>query len=151
MLRCVMQLVRQRMSGFYPRKSAADAPLGYCGSEPDLCRQVSRDAVDADSLLRSRIAVAGGDGLILECLAVDSEADGASRFVHPGVALADAGFRIVLDEAVTSELLRELGGELFAYLGHAVLVHEREHCCLDGGQAGVNAQQLGARAAGVLG
>ena len=55
--------------------------------------------VDRDPLLGAGVAVADGDGLVLERVAVDGEAEGAAGLIHAGVALADRLLGVGLDEA----------------------------------------------------
>lgn len=45
--------------------------------------------VDGDTFLALGVAFPGGDGVVLEGVAIDREAVGGSGFIHPGIPLAD--------------------------------------------------------------
>src|SRR4051794_11098052 len=53
------------------------------------------DFVDPDPLLLERVAIADGDGLILQRLAIDGDAVRRADFVLPAVAAADGGLLVV--------------------------------------------------------
>ncbi len=99
------------------------------------------------AFLLERIAVADGDGLVLEGLGVDGEAEGGAGFVHAGVAFADVLFVVDLDVPGFAEVEVELLGDL----GHAVFIATGEDGGFDGGHAGVELHDDAGGAAGVVG
>ena len=82
-------------SGSASRRSA-HAELGRAplGAQPRL--ELAGQRVDRDALLRERVAVAQGDGAVLERLVVDGDAVGRADLVLAAVALADRAALVVL-------------------------------------------------------
>src|SRR5262249_11526099 len=105
----------------------------------DALAQVRHYLIERDADLVARVAVADGDGLIRDRLAVDRDAEGRAGFVHPGVALADALLGVVLRRA---DLAAHVGVELLRAPGHAFFVDEGEAPGLDRCEPRVEAHQL---------
>src|SRR5690349_13180005 len=66
------------------------------------------DAIERHALLRGRVPVAQGHGLVRERLAVDGDAEGRADLVHARVALADRLLRVVLASEAGAKLHVEL-------------------------------------------
>src|ERR1700749_2768687 len=87
---------------------AAGGPRPGPRLHPEPFGEEGTDGGEGDALLLAAVAVADGDGLVFQGVAVDGKAEGAAGLIHAGVALADGLLGVGLDEA----LLREAGGEL---------------------------------------
>src|SRR4030095_12419022 len=107
----------------------ADPSFAHALPASDALGQVGDDVVDADPLLRARVAVADGDGLVRERLSVDGEAVRRPRLVHAGVALADGLLRVELGRAHPGA---DVAIELLGDRRHPLLVSEGEERRLTG-------------------
>src|SRR5690606_13545827 len=105
-----------------------------CGSAAEqLVREVAADSVQADPLLRHGVALTHGDGVVLEGVEVDGDAEGRTDLVLAAVATPDGASVVELDVPVLAELSSQ-----GLRLGREVSVAaEWEHRHLDRGQARV--------------
>ena len=91
---------------------------------------------NSNPLLQHRIAVADGDGVILQGLVVDGDAIGCAEGIHAAVTAADGVLLLVEATVLVLQHIHDLAG-LFR---ESVLLDQREHCHLDGGQDGRDVQ-----------
>src|SRR5262249_26118494 len=105
----------------------------------------SDDLIDRDPLLRAGIAIAHGNGLVRDGLAVDRETIRTTRFVHARVTLADRLLLVEFDRADAPELRDETAVQLVRDLAHLRLVDEREHAGFDRRDPRVELHDLRAR------
>src|SRR3954454_7430978 len=102
----------------------ASGQLGRQPGRREALVQLVGERFDRDPLLAQRVAVAQGDGVVLERLVVDGHAVGRADLVLAAVALADRPALVVL--ALQAGAL-ERRVDLARALGVALLAQEREH------------------------
>ncbi|CDZ92017.1 Predicted transcriptional regulator [Rhodococcus ruber] len=107
-------------------RSGADQPLG----------QVTLDLVEPDALLRHGVALADGDGLVLEGVEVDRDAERGADLVLAAVAAADGAGVVELDVPV----LAQLRGEVLRLGAQIRIARQRQHRRLDRGEPAIEAQ-----------
>src|SRR5688500_11117406 len=87
-------------------------------------------------LLRHRVALADGDGLVVEGLEVHRDAEWGTDLVLPTVALADCGSVVEVDVPVAAEL----GGEVARSRRQLFVAGQRQHGHFDRCQARIESQ-----------
>src|SRR6476620_9888196 len=91
------------------------------------CGEVGLDLVERDPLLAHRVALAHRDGVVLEGVEVDGDAERGTDLVLAAVAAADGAGVVELDVPVLAQRRREVLG-----LGREVRVaRQRQHRRLD--------------------
>lgn len=91
---------------------------------------------DRNPLLLHRVAVANSHSAVCERVVIDCDAERSTDGILTAISLADRVLLFVL--AVEIEL--EIVHYLLCELRKAVLLHERQNCCLDGSERRGNAE-----------
>lgn len=84
------------------------------------------------------VAVADGDGIVLEGIEVDGDAEGGADFVHAAVAAADGAGSVPEDIPAAFEFLVKIVGFFDDFW---VVFYEREDGGFDGGEAGMEFEE----------
>jgi hypothetical protein len=116
---------RLRTDANWTPHSFASNPIGpttRATLQPQLVAQVGQATGFGDALLRSIVAAADRDGVVLLGLAVDGEAERRTGFVHPRVPLTDRLLGVVLRR----ELLFDRPEDRLGDLRQSVLGHQGE-------------------------
>src|SRR5699024_3206860 len=125
-------LVRRR-SGRCARRWAL--PIGCrcsLAASQALC-EVALELVDGDALLLHRVALADGDGVVVQGVEVDGHAVRGADLVLTTVAAADGAGGVVVDVPQTAQLV----GDLLRGRGQGLLLRQRQDGDLHRGQARV--------------
>src|SRR4030042_3336779 len=120
--------------------------VAWLGLQVQLVAEIGAELGGSDADLVHAVALADGDGLVLEGLAVDGDAERRAGLVLSAGAPADRALLLV--EAVESAL--QIVVDVAGALRHAFLLDPREHGGLDRGQGRVEPQQVARLAAGLL-
>ena len=81
------------------------------GSEGEFFADIGRQVVHLDADLGHGVAVAHGDGAVLDGVEIDRHAQGRADLVLAAVALADGAGFVIVHHEVSGELFVDLGGQ----------------------------------------
>src|SRR5215470_1191076 len=97
-----------RLSGRHCARRGSSIELRAAPGLRQARGQVVGQALDRDTGLLERVAVAEGDGVVLHRLVIDGDAPGGADLVLAAVALADRAALVELGGEAAAEVLEDL-------------------------------------------
>src|SRR5579883_2144896 len=134
-LKC--KLAWDMRSAHVPCQLALQASIKNLIVPGDALQQVAFDLVERQADLRHAVALADSHGLVVQCLEIDSHAEGRTNFVLAAITAPDIGDIVILRDHRALQLLVERFGRLDQF---RLVLLQGQHSDLDRGNPRVQAQ-----------